>query len=1326
MMKKILFFTFAFLFTVIVNAQIFNPLGGGNIIPSVTYGHISWADIDNDGDLDFFIMGEDENYNNISKIFENKVNEGKFFVERTDLIIQGLTEGWSDWGDFDKDGDPDLLIAGSKTYTTHATLVYENKINQGLGFVERTDIALTPVYDCKVEWYDFNRDGYLDIILNGKNSSYQFVFEEWENDKTGKFFYNWHSVDPDGYTGYSDFDKDGDVDMFITYYYSSESMNWADGYMYSSGNYIYVGDSVYFRGTKGQINFADFNNDGYEDVIVTGGNDEFLTRVYQNKPNEYKKFVRDSLSAFKQLKNGRAEWADMDKDGDLDLLLSGQTTSGYVTGLIYRNDGNVFTEMSSLINLGYEDSYATWADFNNDTYPDIVLTGEDGYTHFIKFFVNKYNPSPKTYAFSEFQGYPSGNYKNGFMAWGDVNNDNYQDLFVSGTISWNETAKLYINNSAASGDFSEYVSGITGLEYGDANWFDFDNDGDLDLFITGSKSYNPNTKLYINKMNESLGFVEYTDYTFKKLYHSSVDFGDYDNDGDYDIIVTGMDDSYSSITIVYENTYNIDKKFIEHTDYGLINVSYGIGKLTDINNDGFLDILLLDNNYFGIYYNQLPASKSFYHALEANYFDSGYEYSANSELGLADYDQDGDMDMIVSVYQTNKADMFIYKNDLNNSNSIVFETSFSIPAFKKTAFAWGDIDNDGDLDLAVSGEYENNLKTKIYENRLLQSQGFVEKTEENLPGYNEGKMTFIDFDNDNDLDLAIIGNNDTEGLLLLAKNNTSVKNTAPTAPTNLAYKLYNKGIVLSWNASTDAQTKSEGLTYNLKVGKTSGAIDIMSPNSVTTTLNNGKRKITSLGNVEFGTSAIIKDLPYGTYYWAVQSIDNSYAGSSFSSEAVFTVQPDATFETNKTSLCLNDTLTVEFKGYYYKASNVTFNWNFGGATIISGTGEGPYKVKWNIAGSKTISLTISESGKTSSQVQKNVSVKDIPQIELGNNITACKGANITLTPIINGSTTDLLYKWNTGQTTKSIVVTQDSYYYITVTNSDNCSALDSVKVNISNPYDKQEICVVTVDSGKNLIAWERVKNKGIKSFKIYKETSTAGQYNLLATVPFNNTSVYVDQTSVPETRSERYKISVVDTCDNESPMSSAHKTMHLTINIGVNDAFNLIWDNYEGTEFYSYIVYRGTSKDNLVPIDTIPNNIMTYTDNPKQEGTYYYQIVVKLPTICAPANLKASSGPFSQAVSNMEKKLKGTGIDNELISYFSLYPNPSNGKIFINSHGQDLDNVQILDATGKIVYLIKHINGKEMIDLSSLSNGIYLLKANNKQNTLINRFVIIK
>ena len=93
-------------------------------------------------------------------------------------------------------------------------------------------------------------------------------------------------------------------------------------------------------------------------------------------------------------------------------------------------------------------------------------------------------------------------------------------------------------------------------------------------------------------------------------------------------------------------------------------------------------------------------------------------------------------------------------------------------------------------------------------------------------------------------------------------------------------------IQFSWDKSTDLQTPQAGLSYNLVISSTPGACDIVTPMSI---ISNGFRKVVQIGNrSNINSYSFNSSLPAGTYYWGVQAIDNTYAGSSFAT-GTFTI-----------------------------------------------------------------------------------------------------------------------------------------------------------------------------------------------------------------------------------------------------------------------------------------------------------------------------------------------------------------------------------------------------------------------------------------------------
>ena len=91
---------------------------------------------------------------------------------------------------------------------------------------------------------------------------------------------------------------------------------------------------------------------------------------------------------------------------------------------------------------------------------------------------------------------------------------------------------------------------------------------------------------------------------------------------------------------------------------------------------------------------------------------------------------------------------------------------------------------------------------------------------------------------------------------------------------------------MNWNPPADDRTPSTGLNYNLRIGTTPGASDVFAPMALT----DGLRLLPALGSAQTGTDALM-NLPFGQYYWSVQAVDTSFAGSTFAVEQQFTIAP---------------------------------------------------------------------------------------------------------------------------------------------------------------------------------------------------------------------------------------------------------------------------------------------------------------------------------------------------------------------------------------------------------------------------------------------------
>lgn len=469
----------------------------------------------------------------------------------------------------------------------------------------------------------------------------------------------------------------------------------------------------------------------------------------------------------------------------------------------------------------------------------------------------------------------------GSIDWGDYDNDGDLDILLTGKNSdFIPISKIFQNNN---GTFSEvYVGSLIGVSNSFAEWGDFDNDGNLDILLAGDDGSNPITKIYRNTGN---GFSEVFSENLTNIKQASGAWGDYDNDGALDILLTGIDwDSGDPVSKIYEN---IETGFMEKFQGDLTGVAWGTTAWGDYDNDGDLDLMLAGFNSF------VPSTTSRVSKIFQNKESSFNEVFSGSLIGVAqsslewgDYDNDGDLDILLTggaydqelnVISISK----IYENTGSGFNEVFIGELSNVV---QGAGTWGDYDNDGDLDILLSGMDINNGTpiTKVYNNN---SNGFNEISADNLNGVSGSSIKWGDYDNDGDLDFLLSGTGNGT-ITKLYRNNNFVENNLPSTPQNLSSIVNSQNVVLSWDKITDIETPQNGLTYNLCIGTTQGGTDVLSPMA---DRNTGYRRIVKMGNTNMNNSWVIKGLAPGTYYWSVQAIDNCFAGSPFAEEQTFII-----------------------------------------------------------------------------------------------------------------------------------------------------------------------------------------------------------------------------------------------------------------------------------------------------------------------------------------------------------------------------------------------------------------------------------------------------
>ncbi|MGD9902443.1 MAG: CRTAC1 family protein [Vicinamibacterales bacterium] len=337
----------------------------------------AWGDYDNDGDLDLAVSlgtGEVRLYRNDAGTLVS-VGAAAGMPQAGSHELRGLS-----WGDYDNDGDIDLL--GGSTPTDKLTKVLRN---DGGRFTDvAADVGLTiPGRSARqTNWVDYDNDGDLDVYSSDRAGDNKL----FRNDG-GRFTHVLVGVgptDPRPTVGacWLDTDGDGDLDLFLANQAGAADALWRNDGTSFTDIAVKAGVAGPARTKEeGGVGCAvgDYDNDGRLDIFVPNyGHNQ----LYRNNGDGTFTDVAPKLGLAVENHAVGSDWGDIDNDGDLDLsVISYVGAPGAQTPLnaLFRNDGaegfvNVLTKDSA---ENRADHGSQFIDFDNDGGLDLSIT--DGY-----------------------------------------------------------------------------------------------------------------------------------------------------------------------------------------------------------------------------------------------------------------------------------------------------------------------------------------------------------------------------------------------------------------------------------------------------------------------------------------------------------------------------------------------------------------------------------------------------------------------------------------------------------------------------------------------------------------------------------------------------------------------------------------------------------------------------------------------------------------------------------------------------------------------------------------------------------------------------------
>jgi len=804
-----------------------NPL---NDVTTENVSRSTLVDIDNDNDLDVFIGGKEDISKYSIKYYENTGDANQpIFEESTEEKnpLNSVNESSRIFPfffvDIDSDNDLDAFIGTSSSVKYYKNIgsvsqpIFEERIEQENPFNGIDVSNRVPIFA------DLDNDGDMDAFIGSSDGTVRY-YENMGTAKQPSFTEQTSQNNPlnDINVGSSsapvliDIDGDNDLDAFIgtgdgtvKYYENTGTRN----------KPLFVERTKLDNPFGGVVDndisltMADIDNDGDLDAFTIKSNEvkyyenignvnelSFIKRIEQDNP--LNGVVVSGISSSSAL-----ALIDIDADGDLDAFIGNlveiqdeereEITRTYGTLKYYENTGSAsqpnfeerIDDANPLSRVEKKESgiYKLYfIDADSDSDFDVFIDGD--------YYENTGSIRQPVFVKHLEQNNPLKNVgigSNDTPTLIDINHDGDLDAFVR----TNEgTVRYYENDGSSEPNFIERKNeqnpfvDLTDIGNSLPILVDLDNDGDLDAFIKASSGI---VKYYLNTSNVNQPVFEgiYGSGIYGSNYpFAGVGFGerlfsqptlvDIDDDGDLDTFIG----TYEGTVKYYENLGNASEPLLverfkqDNPLSGVYVFGYSTPTLVDIDNDSDLDAFIGSEQGIVNYYENIGRASEprFVERQGQNNplanVDVASDEAGFSQVTLVDIDNDNDLDAFIGSYfgfieyyeNTGNISSPIFKHaeDTNPLAEVSIKNIENEQGFSSSTFV--DLDNDGDLDAFIATSSDSSfVGIKYYENQGTANRPrFVDRTKQyNFFSDSDflyiQKLTLVDIDNDNDLDAFI-------------------------------------------------------------------------------------------------------------------------------------------------------------------------------------------------------------------------------------------------------------------------------------------------------------------------------------------------------------------------------------------------------------------------------------------------------------------------------------------------------------------------------------------------------------------------------------------
>ncbi len=490
----------------------------------------------------------------------------------------------------------------------------------------------------------------------------------------------------------------------------------------------------------------------------------------------------------------------------------------------------------------------------------------------------------------------------------------------------------------------------------------------------------------------------------------------------------------------------------------------------------------------------------------------------------------------------------------------------------------------------------------------------------------------------------------------------------------------------------------------------------------------------------------LSNLLKGNHTIHFQFEDTLQNWSSVTTDAFYKSKVVADFLPDKWTLC--DSGQITFTNLSKDADS--YHWIFDDSTTNNISAPVHF---FNSYGIHPVTLiAIDNTTGFSDTITLNITVKQGVVVNLGNDTSVCSGSSVLLTAS-DGNT----YLWNTGDTTQSISADTTGSYFVQVTNSNNCSATDTVTVSI-NPLptadagNNQTVCtgisVILIATGGVNYQWTNGVTQGVPfsptATNTYNVTVTdsngcSATNNVIVTInPFPSAANTISGSVIvcPGQDSINYIVPVISDASSyvwtlPAGTTGTSSTNSIFVNYGYTAVSGNITVEGQNSCGYGIVSTLPVTVYQIPPTPVITNNGSTLTSN-ASNGNQWYKNNTLLPGATNQVYVISADGNYYDIVT-----LNGCSSDtSNIISYnvgieefitsdeITVFPNPANDKIIIEySIITKNQTISVYSILGQLLIQQPMLQTKINIDVSSFPSGIYAVEMKTEKGIALKKFV---